>query len=97
MTSGSTIGPEPSLFNVRTTSKGISPIWATATPSTNSPTSSSLTRSPAARAAFKQADSAASTATTLTWGATSPKNAAMPEMSPPPPTATNTYSIFRHC
>ena len=89
-TSGSTTGPDLSLFCIRTISNGNSPIWATATPSTNSPTCSSLTRSLASSAAFSEADWSASTAMTLTCGATSPKNAATPEIRPPPPTATKT-------
>ena len=89
-TSGSTTGPDLSLFCIRTISNGSSPIWATATPSTNKPTCSSFTRSFASSAAFRQADCSASMAITLTCGATSPKNAATPEIRPPPPTATKT-------
>ena len=96
-TSGSTTGPELLLFGIRQTSNGISPSCATATPSTNNPTWGKRFRSPVSSAIFKQAASSGSTATTLTCGATSPKNAATPEIKPPPPTATNTYSILRHC
>ena len=89
-TFGSTTAPDPSLLGRRTTSKGNSPICATATPSTNKPTCGRRTRSPDSNAALRQAAPSGSTAMTLTCGATSPKKAATPEIRPPPPTATNT-------
>ena len=74
--------------NSRHTRNVSAPTVLTATPSAKLFRSSSVTRRPAARAVARQFESAGSTPSTLTHGATCLTKAATPARRPPPPTGT---------
>ena len=73
------------------------PIVFTATPSAKIPTVGNVTGSPAAKAAFRQADSSDSTAIILISGFSCLTYTAIPAAKPPPPTATNNVSKSGCC
>mmetsp|Transcript_6678 Transcript_6678/g.16148 ORF Transcript_6678/g.16148 Transcript_6678/m.16148 type:complete len:361 (-) Transcript_6678:144-1226(-) len=89
-----TITPSTKSLHSRNVS---APTSVTAVPSANVPTLGSSTRSPAARLRAMASASSLSTPYTFTSGRSRFSTAAMPAISPPPPTGTNTASTSSHC